>query len=157
MVWNTSGLFYTPPGSSVTAVFHELLFWRCYAQSQALKEYVAPTSKQSWHWFFLLENVHFKHEFFTITNWHAPAPAPRGKREGIQLITHTCVPSFFREQGDAVMRDLPLEANLGLFSVDCRALQQRLADRAAGLVVTVLMTVQHDLEETSSNIIEKLM
>jgi len=54
------------------------------------------------------------------------------------------------------MHTLPLEANLGLFLVDCRALQQRLAERAQGLVATVLFTVQSDLEETSRSIVDKL-
>ena len=69
---------------------------------------------------------------------------------------HSRIYACCREQGLLIIQQLPAVAQLGLFRVDCHALQQRLAERAYLLAETVLLTVQHDAEELSKAIIGQL-
>jgi hypothetical protein len=61
-----------------------------------------------------------------------------------------------RNQWEEIVGTLPVAADVGLFLVDCRALQRRLAERAERLALTVLLTLQEDADTTSAAIVARL-
>ena len=88
-----------------------------------------------------------------------PLPLPPqvfGNRTVIKMQEWLDLINKYREEEEDIMGSLPVEALLGLYRVDCRALQRRLLEAARSLQNTILLSLQEDLLEAASTTHEKL-